>query len=265
MRVGYNRFRQDLGCLNNKTDLLGAVGINGAIRDAYAYGPPGISSNMSGVGCFQYGPSRPTSNTFEAMDTMALTRGAHSLKVGVDAKRSQQNGIQFPNARGTYYFGGGFTQIPSARATSGLGLADMMLGFPSSTAVSLGKSDNDIRVLNAGFFFQDDWDVSRNVTLNLGVRYEYMPWGISDRDRTSAWSQQEGAIVLSQNDLSRKSTAPGMESRTIQDTLADFPFFQFMTRERQLDILDRWLTTTTTTFRLVSDLPGVSSVTMTPS
>ncbi|MFB3902689.1 MAG: carboxypeptidase regulatory-like domain-containing protein [Acidobacteriota bacterium] len=232
VRAGYNRFQQFLRCEARRRDWIGEIGINGALRDGATWGPPNVSSNMSGVGCFQFSPSTPTSNTFEGIDTLAWTRGVHSMKMGADVKRTHQNGIQFPNSRGVYGFGGGFTQLPAERTSSGLGIADLLLGFPSSTSISLGKTDNDIRLWNVGLFFQDDWDLSRNFTVNLGIRYEYMPWGASYRDRISVWSEQKQAIVLAQNNLNQPTTAPGMEGRTIADTLTDFPFFNFMTRDQ---------------------------------
>ncbi|MCI0625787.1 MAG: carboxypeptidase-like regulatory domain-containing protein [Acidobacteria bacterium] len=231
-RIGYNRFRQVLQTELRDRDLISEIGIEGALREPLTWGPPNINiTGMTGVGAFQFSPSFPTTNTFQYMDTLAITKGPHNIKVGADFRRSQQNGIQFPGARGVYSHDGRNTRDPTSPVNTGQAFADFLLGFPSSTSVILGHVDNDMRSLNAGFFFQDDWHIHPSVTLNLGVRYNYMPQPISARDRIAVWSERDQAVILAQNDLNAPTTATGFEGRPLRELLADWKgIYNFKTR-----------------------------------
>ncbi len=73
--------------------------------------------------------------------------------------------------RGTFTFSGQF----SAGFTSGFGVADLLLGYPSGVSrfVFTGPNPRTYQIHNThGFFAQDDWKVTPKLTLNLGVRYE---------------------------------------------------------------------------------------------
>ena len=55
----------------------------------------------------------------------------------------------------------------------GPGLADFMLGYPSSASGAQGISIGAFREADAAGYVQDNWKFSRKLTLNLGLRYEY--------------------------------------------------------------------------------------------
>ena len=232
-RVGFNRFVQELVPETDNLDFMGAIGVAGTLQDRAAWGPPNISiTGMASVGCFQYSPSRPKTNTYQYMDTLAWTKGTHSLKVGADVRRSHMNGIQFPNARGAYSFGGGMTRDPQKTVGTGQGIADFLMGYVGSASLTIGKNDNDIRFLHGAFFLQDDWNFQRDITLNLGVRYNHMPQLVSARDRIAIWSEEQQAIIVAQSDRGWPVTAFGSEGRPLQAVMDDFKgIFNFKTAE----------------------------------
>ncbi len=233
-RFGFNRYRQLSSAEVHDKDLVGEIGIEGALRDRLAWGPPNFNiTGISQVGGFPFVPSAPTTNTFQYIDTLAITKDKHNFKMGADIRRLQQNGSQFPLGRGWYFFNGGFTSNPAAPAGTGQGVADFLLGNPSLTLIWLGRTDNDMRGLNGGFFFQDDWNISRNLTLNLGVRYNYMPHPVSAGDRIVNWSEEHQAIILAQNDLNHATACAGCNGRTVQQLTNDYRgIFNFMTRDQ---------------------------------
>ena len=55
----------------------------------------------------------------------------------------------------------------------GPGLADFLLGFPSSASGAQGISNGAFRETDTAAYIQDNWKISKKLTLNLGLRYEY--------------------------------------------------------------------------------------------
>jgi outer membrane receptor protein involved in Fe transport len=230
-RVGYNRYYQGLG-LQSTMNYVGDIGINGAIDDPVTWGPPNINvTGITSVGAFQYAPSHPVTNEFEYLDTLSFVHGAHALKVGADIRRAQLNGKQYTNSRGVYGFGGKFTNDPTNQASTGQGLADFLLGYPTTTSVTLGAVNNDLRAINGGFFVQDNWNITKNLTLNLGLRYDYLPQPISARDRFSDWDPKTHTVVTALTDLNAIPYCAGCGTQTLGELENAFAgTFQFSTR-----------------------------------
>ena len=226
-RVGYNRWRLEFKPKPFE-NLNEQIGLEGTLDDP---GAPWI--RVTGITDIQAGwnaPSLHTTNAFEYIDTLAVTKGNHSVKIGADIRRHHLNGPQFALSRGEWRFDGRMTRSPADPAGTGEGLADFLLGFPNFTRVWRGKSDSDIRAIHTGFFFQDDWSVHPDITLNLGLRYNYMPPPISYHDRIVAWSESNKAIVVAQNDLNEFSFVD--PSRTVAAQISDFSgIFNVMTRQ----------------------------------
>jgi hypothetical protein len=102
-------------------------------------------------------------------------RGRHNFKVGawyIEAKRIQLNTFQ------TYSFNDEQTRNPSAASgTTGLSLASALLGFPNSFSAQLPiLHGGPVRFKYASWagYGQDEWRVSRNIVLTLGLRYDYL-------------------------------------------------------------------------------------------
>lgn len=104
------------------------------------------------------------------VENISMLRGRHSLKAGFEVRRSRNFEVNLPTASGSFVFNTQPSGQPGNAAT-GFGLASMLLGFPNSfTAQQTLELDRSSYYLAA--FFQDDWTVTRSLTLNLGVRWE---------------------------------------------------------------------------------------------
>ncbi len=105
----------------------------------------------------------------------ALTRTIrqHNLTTGAEYRRLRMNFQDFSNAPGTYSFSGAFTAATPSAAGGGTGsdMADLLLGDPITGEVDLSTQLNTYLDYYA-VFAQDDWRVSKRLTLNLGLRYE---------------------------------------------------------------------------------------------
>jgi outer membrane receptor protein involved in Fe transport len=116
-------------------------------------------------------PLGSTSNTFEGIDNLTWEHERHSLKFGVDAKRMQINGPFDFGTNGEYSFTG-----TAASATSNPTFEAFLRGIPAfyiGTDPALSDSDRGFRQTYIGLYAQDDWRITPNLTLNLGLRWEY--------------------------------------------------------------------------------------------
>ena len=77
-------------------------------------------------------------------------------------------------ARGSYTYTGAFTSASGTPGSTGDAMADFLLGFPQNTSRDEGNTQAYLRQNSFGGFVQDDWRVTPRLTLNLGLRYEYV-------------------------------------------------------------------------------------------
>jgi hypothetical protein len=165
MRVGWLRVNGGQGSENRGVDFAGQVALQGVTRDPRDVGFPQISTR----GLYStFGD--PTSFTYrrnqhvELFDNVLMDRGAHRIKFGGYLFHLQFQPEQPDNARGAFAYSGQF---------SGNALADFLLGYPVSAVSGIGRGDQDGRTTWLHAYAQDDWRVRSNLTVNLGLRYEY--------------------------------------------------------------------------------------------
>jgi len=134
-------------------------------------------TGMAGLGNVIQGPSAFAFNTFQYLDTVSWTKGRHQLSMGGEFRKTQENVTFRFTHNGSYQMTGGI---------SGDAFADFMLGLPQTFTLGTGRPFLAQRNTSFSVFLQDDWKVTRKLTLNLGVRYDlYTP--IHDiRKETSA-------------------------------------------------------------------------------
>jgi hypothetical protein len=140
-----------------------------------------------------FGPQRSTGSEFTFSDTWSVAEtlnkslGSHSLKFGGEFRVMFNNQDRPTSSFARFDFNKGFTQRDALRgdAASGNAFASMLLGYPAS-----GSNDFNAALAYGNRYYvgflQDDWRVSRRVTLNLGIRWDYES-PISERfDRQNA-------------------------------------------------------------------------------
>lgn len=105
-------------------------------------------------------------------DDMTIIRGKHNFKVGFEHRRYYYNTRGRGNESGTFNFSPTQTAQPGFLNQTGHSFASFLLGAVSSTNRNVVASYFGHRWRDAGFYFMDDYKVSRKLTLNLGIRWE---------------------------------------------------------------------------------------------
>ena len=187
--VGFTRVNWNEGLPVDNTGVFGTagdakVGINFPNQAYQGFTFQNISGGLSGVGNAALEDNTLTDNTYSYIDNLSIQRGAHTLTLGVQALRYQNN---YPtsnanNNNGGGYLGqlgytGAFTSGSAIPGKSGFGGADFVLDRVANAAATLGSSNVGQRQWRAAAYFNDDWKASSNLTINIGIRYEYdQPW-----------------------------------------------------------------------------------------
>ncbi len=151
--------------LNAGNPFASRVGLHGVTGDPRDAGFPQISTGglYSTMGDPTVNTTRKTQH-FELYDNVTIDRGAHRLKFGGYYYYLQLQPEQADNARGAFGYTGQF---------SGNALADFLLGYPTTATSGIGRGDENGRTSWFHVYAQDDWQARSNLTLNLGLRYEY--------------------------------------------------------------------------------------------
>ncbi len=205
-RIGFTRLKEDRGLpfdgQNYPPAALRVPGVpdNPTTNGLAALQPGGYRR----VGDPSFAPTLITTYESQLSDTLSMVRGPHTLKFGVQLRRSQFNIFQVNAPRGRLSFNGRFTRDPST-GDGGLSLADMLLGLTNNARLS-SLSDLGNRQGSYGGFVMDDWKATSRLTLNLGLRYDYTSPIVEVHDEQANFDFATGEIIVP--DIS-KITDPG--------------------------------------------------------
>ena len=152
---------------------------------------PGLQSMVG----FSMGNAQPA-NPFLFRDNQAVSganlswiRGKHALRGGIEWNHGQINHFQpqggtFQQPRGALQFNGNITAQRGSTPTWFNSWADFLLGLPSTTGKAIALfNPTALRWSQWAWYLRDQWQVTPKLTLTLGVRWEFYPFGYSDNDK----------------------------------------------------------------------------------
>jgi hypothetical protein len=190
---------------NELVQELGLVGLAPDLPDVSGI----LKVNWTGIGLqpiTQVDYTNPGFRNFlnHFQDHVSWFRGRHNLKFGVSFVRVEWDNYNAPgNLFGNVNFSNRFTS--GGVAGQGHAYADFLLGIPTSADRAFAPIRVDRTRWQYDFFVTDEFKVTPNLTLNLGVRYElHQPWA-EDSDRTAMFDIGSGNIVVPDGAMDRVS------------------------------------------------------------
>ena len=106
--------------------------------------------------------NRRKQQTFSFADNLTYVRGSHTLRVGGEFKRHQYD-----------------TNLPEEQATEFEkfeNFTQFLAGFGTEADTQFGVTDKSFRFRDLSWFIADDWKINRQLTLNLGLRWDWFGW-----------------------------------------------------------------------------------------
>ncbi|MDA0206744.1 MAG: TonB-dependent receptor [Acidobacteria bacterium] len=165
-RFGYNRVENRTFPQNSGTSVNSLVGLPDFATRQEDLGLTFIEvTGFSSLGDEFNNPQDSKIESFQISDTVNGTVGNHQLQFGFDQRWVRGNAFRHVLSRGQM----GFTNFAFTQNA----LADLLLGLPSFTGGGMGDNDQNQRTWATNLFVQDSWRAHRNLTLTMGLRYEY--------------------------------------------------------------------------------------------
>jgi Carboxypeptidase regulatory-like domain/TonB dependent receptor len=205
LRFGFNRFHTvDFGN-DFQTNENTALGIpNG--NNANFPGASGLAifniGNIAPTGSQDWTNSHRITNVYQITDNFIKVFGKHTITVGEDYRRLQAS-LTNANAsqNGSFSFNADYTssctgQPNCTSSTGGNAFASFLLGIPSSLYRGFVDTDPATRAHLAGVYGQDEYHLSKSLTLNLALRWDVITQAIDKFNRQSNFNLSTGLLDI---------------------------------------------------------------------
>jgi hypothetical protein len=133
-------------------------------------------------------PQDSVTNTFQFLDNASYARGPHLVKFGFDFRATQQNAFRDVLSRG-------FLTFAAPSPITGNPLADLLIGAPLFTGGARLDNHQHLRTESYNFYVNDSFRVRPDLTIVMGLRYEYNSPPVDVDDRANVYDPATGTLV----------------------------------------------------------------------
>src|SRR5215469_8095409 len=196
-RFGYNTLYQPT-YVNDHATPASSYGLNTGITNPLYGGLPRINISdfyifPQELGGFNWPKVQGPDTRFQFIDHISYNVGKHALKFGGELHHDSFSGGAYGGVRGRIKFGSGNDAFPGATS-----LEDYFAGVPASASQLVGDPTRHIHNWGVAGFAQDDWLIGRNLTLNLGLRYEMNTVVKEEHDLMGNFDPTRGLVQVGQ-------------------------------------------------------------------
>jgi len=228
LRAGLNHLHTTrFGPVGSQLGIPGQYGIQGIPQVPENGGLPSYGiGGLATLGSNAFLPSDEISQTLQLTDDFTKIWGNHSFKMGIESQRIKFDTLQPGFSRGNFDYNGQYADVPTY--TSGnLGRAQFLLTpmaatVPNGVDYSGGSDSINASNINTTYdyktytamYFEDDWKATNNLTLNLGLRWDYF----SPIQETNGGQANFVPSALNNGTPTYLIPATGKDNRTLSST-----------------------------------------------
>jgi len=194
---GYNRFTNENRSVHFNGGWPSRIGLQNmpdTTFPRFAFTGSAILGNLGNFGSTSRGLSHEGSTIFQ--DDVTVVMGRHNVKSGFEGRFYFVDN-ETPDATAMYTFTSAQSNLPGFDQTTGHAYASFLLGAVSVSSRAVQAVNTDYYQRDFAFYVQDDFKVSPNLTLNLGLRWQIIP----------GFYEKNGFVT--NTDLTRPNTAAG--------------------------------------------------------
>lgn len=189
LRAGFNRVStsRTQPSANDLSNIPGQFGIQGIPQSSLNGGLPWLSfAGLTPMGSSPWHPTWEITASFQLTENLTKISGKHTLKGGFSFQHVKNQFFQPAWSRGEWDFNGTYTEVPTTGGGN-TGLAQALLtpipatvangidnGGGASTIYASNISTPDATRDNYAAYFQDNWKVSPKLTVDLGLRWDFV-------------------------------------------------------------------------------------------